>query len=568
MKIFFINLAGNVALAIQRFFVSFCFTVSLSVAGIVMVVADPASKSLMYEVLVKLMLVSIFGVVFCAFGKVLYESVKDYSGLKTESWVVDLVLALLSIFSYFAIYDIESAYVGAGYFGIMIALLCGLAFLSAGTRRFSNFFSYIFKNIVFNGLVCGIITAGIFICIGAFYWLILPTQYSSDKAFLVSFILIWGLLFLNLSLSAIPREETELKIPKLFKTLVLYVSLPVFLLLLAILYVYLGKIVVTLSFPSGQINWFVSFAALLFVFFVLALEQYREENKLADLFIKFGGYAMIPILGVQFWAVIIRLSNHGLTSARYVSLALNILVVAFVAVSLIRKGRYLKHMFLALAGAALLLSVTPLNIIDVPVWNQTARLKALLEKYEMIDDGKIVPNKLVSFADQEKIVDIYLFLSRADKKPALLDSIQSDQYGYVNTADFEAAFGFSRSRVTREDTIRKNQYGYYRYDCFAQGMDIESYSTIHAVSGSQNNKGSYWAPSEGSVIFVGDMIISFDLQGAVKNLYLQFGIVFPGYVKLEFPIGDDLLVLESINFVVDDDDNVAVEQYEGFFFVR
>ena len=65
-----------------------------------------------------------------------------------------------------------------------------------------------------------------------------------------------------------------------------WLLLPAALLLLAILYVYLGKIVVTGSMPSGKLNWFGSVALASYVFFWLSLRG--SSNRFFRLFARWG----------------------------------------------------------------------------------------------------------------------------------------------------------------------------------------------------------------------------------------------------------------------------------------
>jgi hypothetical protein len=53
-------------------------------------------------------------------------------------------------------------------------------------------------------------------------------------------------------------------------------------------------------------------------------------------------------------------------------------------------------MLLVAAGVAVLLALSPLNVYDVPIWNQTTRLMRVLKQNDMIKDGIIVANANVS----------------------------------------------------------------------------------------------------------------------------------------------------------------------------
>jgi hypothetical protein len=157
---------------------------------------------------------------------------------------------------------------------------------------------------------------------------------------------------------------------------------------------------------------------------MLTLEQYKEENKLAKIFTKYGGYVIIPIIVMQFTAMYIRISNYGLTSARYVSLALNILAVIFAIVSLIKSGKYIKQTLLDAIFVALFLTISPMNLQDVPVFEQTWRLTRVLNQNGMIENGSIVAKEDIPHEDKITITSAYNYINRYAKGERIPDVIR------------------------------------------------------------------------------------------------------------------------------------------------
>lgn len=187
--------------------------------------------------------------------------------------------------------------------------------------------------------------------------------------------------------------------------------LPVTLVLLAILYVYLVKIIVTGTMPGGHLNWFGSIALAVYVFFWLALNG--TEHRFTGFVIRRGWIFLVPVLIAQIVAVVIRLSAYGLTAERMSGII--VLAVGIYALILAALGRRHVTLFWVFAVAGIIFTVTPLNIADIPVRNQECRLRAALERSGCISDGEfsIPENVSVADADAKIIVGAWDYLSRA-----------------------------------------------------------------------------------------------------------------------------------------------------------
>jgi hypothetical protein len=290
----------------------------------------------------------------------------------------------------------------------------------------------------------------------------------------------------------------------------------------------------------------ISIASLLYIFFLFSLEQYRGENKFAELFLKFSGCVIIPIAAVQFWAIHIVASNSGLHEDTYVSIVLNIVTLGFAVISLMKKGRFLKLMLPVAAGVALIITLTPLNIIDVPMRNQTARLISSLMENDMIADGRIVPNEDVSVGDRLRISIAFrhIIFSSADN-PGFLDGVSS--------FNFEATFGFQQEFASDRIFVWPGSVRSERYD-----FDVTGFSRFYVVSG----RGEEFNKE------VSGEMISYNFKSHLVDLYSEF-FFFPGGVSysglIEIYIGDNKLVLNNVSFRLSELGEIEVLSFSGFF---
>ena len=193
-----------------------------------------------------------------------------------------------------------------------------------------------------------------------------------------------------------------------------WLLLPASLLLLLILYIYIGKSVFEMSMPSGELNWFGSAALAVYVFFWLSLRGLT--HRFFKMFVRWGWVLLLPVLAAQITGVAIRYHAYGLTTPRFAGM----ITLLFGIVALFRAAlrRHPQGLFLFIAVTSLIFTLTPLNIIDVPVWNQERRLKAALERNGLLDDGKVIikSDAMISNRDAEIIVGAWRYLVPGGRK--------------------------------------------------------------------------------------------------------------------------------------------------------
>lgn len=408
------------------------------------------------------------------------------------------------------------------YFGIIIAAVCVITALLFTDENSELLIPYIVKNSIFTVLVAAILSAGVSLCLWAFNVLLLSSD-NFYKTYEIALAFIWFVIFANMFLAYLPKKGEVLTIPKVFKTIVAYVALPVYILLMAVLYAYLIKILITRNMPVGQINWFASYASLFFVFFVFNVRQYSD--KFTKTFTGLIGYFIIPVVIMQLAAIYQRVSAYGLTTPRSISLILVLISIIFALYSIF--GRKLEHVFRIIAVIVLAVTVIPkINVIDLPKQSQTVILETALKKYSMLDDsGNIVPIKSADIpdSDKNKILSSFGYLrSAAGEVPKC---VKNTEGGY----DPEKLFGFEYPNMTDSDTE------YLSYSSKLQATaDISEFKTLVKIS-SSSEVYEYSVNSEKRV---------FDCAGLLNILRETYGS--------NSDVTDMVRIDENTYFLVDD----------------
>ncbi len=381
------------------------------------------------------------------------------------------VTALMFILHYWIQEDFHFLYV----FGVIsVSVLFSFVLLIKDKEKLE-----IFPNLIRSFLLAFalgfILFAGTSLCVLAFDSLIVEID-EVERVYLMLANITWFVSAL-LFLSYVFDEKRDDMPSKAYKYVFLYTELPIYLLLIFILYIYLIKIIAGLNIPSGSVNMFASFASAFYIFNYAALKCYEKENLLASFFIKAGGIIMMPVILMQCVSLGIRVYYYGLTPARVLSICFIAATVVFAVSSVVKKFGFKP----ALAVSACIVGIvllTPLNVINISAKSQEHILEKTLVSNGMLDEnGAIVPKKddsEISNEDKEKLTGAYDYLRYT---PAKL----KDNFEVVKHEYFEDLFGFERFYgygYDKEPPAKDIEYRWF-YNNFAQEkLDISEYKSM------------------------------------------------------------------------------------------
>ncbi|MGN8913432.1 DUF4153 domain-containing protein [Anaerofustis butyriciformans] len=374
------------------------------------------------------------------------------------------------------------------------------------------------------------------VCITAFSVLILPMETIYIYVILAKLCFI----FVNISLIlvSIPKKDSEIIIPKFYKVIIKNILLPLFIVLIGILYVYILKIIITLNLPVGEINIFASLALLGFVF--LYLNLLNEEDKYSMLYKQYGGYLMIPIIITQLIFIYIRLNAYGLTETRVLSLMFIIIGIIFLVNSIMKKN--IKNPFLIAAVIIFIFTLSPLNIYNISNFNQESRLISVLKKNDMLKGNEIVKSNNLSDEDKQIIQSSHQYLVHsAGKKSDFVKSI-------IEKTDTENLYGFKFKETYEFSDFRDEEY--------YEDENIEYFSFYHDYEGEEISIKGYskmydlWI--EGTKI--NQYGINIDLYDYFYDLYENNKNIGTIDKKLTYDIDKNTrIVFTSIDFSIEEE---------------
>jgi len=547
---------------IKRFYINTFFTVIIF--GIIFYLINWKNVSKYDEkILERIIFVAILGFLISTLFTLVVEKITHYS---TKLIIINVItsIALPILYFFFILTDIANKYQVTTLAGIVIALVFISIYFANKTdnENFTIHFSYLIKTLFVAAIITTIIMLGLFLCTAAVHYLIYKfSDVAKIYATIASFC--WIALFVNLFLSYLPKKADDYKTPKFFKILTLYTALPVYLGLIVILYVYLGKIIVTQKFPSGQLNWFASYASIIGIFLFLSLKQYFDENEIVKWYVKLFGYILLPIITMQCIAYGIRFSNYGLTSARYISIVLIGVSIVTAVVSLIRRGKHVPYVLFLLALCSLITTTGYFNLYDAPVREQESRLTRVLKDNSMIDNN----NKIIAKADADtqtkiKITSSYNYMVRVGyKNITLLKDNSAESLTFKQLFGFEQEYAINNNNPNNQ-YIAKNTY--VNYGSIGQGINISGYNNLIEINNSKKN--AIKSLNNNVLVINNDKEYTFDLNTLVNNLFIKYGVtnMLP-QGELELEEGNGKLVITNISFFVDNDNQkININNIEGY----
>lgn len=313
------------------------------------------------------------------------------------------------------------------------------------------------------------------------------------------------------------------------RTVLAWVILPAYLLLLSLLLIYLAVILLRWELPVGQLNPFALLALGVYVFLQLTLTG--DENFLSRWFIRFGAWPLIPVLIAQGIAVGIRVSAYGLTPSRIGGIAFSaVCLIAVVAGLLRRRG------WAVLPAAALvlvLLSVPPLSADRLARIDQENRLAAALNRAGMLDaSGEVCPNPDAADADKRIIWSSMSALHKFGNLPEnSLGAVilrQADQrepggyyaFGLREILGFEDPASY-RAGSARICTVKGTATG--------SELDVRGFSHASYVSTPLSEEEGYSLPQESAPFTLSDLLKMADFD---QELLIQGDFVFDSGVTI------------------------------------
>ncbi len=218
-------------------------------------------------------------------------------------------------------------------------------------------------------------------------------------------------------LAGVPRDfhalEAVREYPAWLRVFSQHVMLPLVALYVAILMVYMGKILLTGTWPSGWISYLVSGLAVAGIFSLLMVhpERMRTEHSWIDHYALAFWIAVLPSAGMVGMALWQRFQQYGVTERRYLLGLLAVWLAGAAVHRVVTRTRDIKSIPLALAVLGALSFVGPWSAYAVAERSQTARIERILSARGVLDEGALAASaQEIPFDEWRQVEDAVAYL--------------------------------------------------------------------------------------------------------------------------------------------------------------
>lgn len=290
--------------------------------------------------------------------------------------------------------------------------------------------TYLFAGVLFGGLAAMLAT------INYLFSANIPGDLYSDI-----WLIIGGIFAPAFFLADIPRDDRELSVksyPKVIGILLSHIVMPLILAYCAILYVYFIRILVTRQWPEVMVSHLVLWYAIFSALVIFCAFPLRPSNQWIKTFISLFPKLILPLLGLMFVAMGIRVSAYGITENRYFVLAAGLWVTGAMLYLIISKRP--RNVFLpaSLALVSVLAVYGPWSSYSISIRSQNHRLEKIAAAHDMIRNGRIVKSDAV--LPEESRAEISSIITYFDRYHGMeqLRALPAE----FGTDEMETVFGF------------------------------------------------------------------------------------------------------------------------------
>jgi hypothetical protein len=231
-------------------------------------------------------------------------------------------------------------------------------------------------------------------------------------------------------LAGVPRDYEALEAledyPLGLKVFTQFVLMPLVAVYLLILTAYLGKIILTRTWPNGWIGYLVSGVSATGVLALLLVHPLREraDSRWVNAYGRWWFVAILPSLGMLLVAIGKRVGQYGITEPRYFLLVLTLWLTGLALYYGFTAARNIKLIPMTLCAVALITAVGPWGAYGVAQRSQLSRLSRILAANGMGRPGAISsPKAPVSLADRTQLSAILRYLSSRHGPAAVASAI-------------------------------------------------------------------------------------------------------------------------------------------------
>ncbi len=188
-----------------------------------------------------------------------------------------------------------------------------------------------------------------------------------------------------------------------------------------IIYVYMFKIIITWNIPSNHIFRIISLLFILGLPLWTMINSFDQDNIVVKICQKLP-IAFIPLIALQIYSLLLRISSNGFTVTRYVGLMLLIVEICYLVLYIVKEEKIYTLGYLIIVMAFIGIIVPKINAIDVAISSQYKTLTKLLDK------------KTLSPKEHSRLYSAYIYLQDFKEGRKYLVDLTEEQIEFITEA--------------------------------------------------------------------------------------------------------------------------------------
>ena len=189
------------------------------------------------------------------------------------------------------------------------------------------------------------------------------------------YIFIMGFFFVPIFLSGIEEDNSNIY-SKFFEFLLSKVIFPLVIIYLFILYAYLGKIILTRTYPKNIVPYLTLVYSFGGVFFYYLSKN--MNNKYINMYLEKFFLLLIPIISMSYFSIIPRIVQYSITENRYFILLATLWFSMLIIVNIFFKNKTIIFLRNSLLTLSFISAIGPLSAPRLSRQFQLSRLEKLL----------------------------------------------------------------------------------------------------------------------------------------------------------------------------------------------
>ena len=332
-----------------------------------------------------------------------------------------------------------------------------------------------------------ILNIGIMILATIFVQLILDGHYGSVMERLL--VLLFGLFYVP-SMVYTFSGISKTPINSFIKGLILYVLLPLVTIAIAIIYVYIAKIILLRDMPQNTIYRILAgiFIAAFPVWNMAS--NYADEKKMIGKITKLLPLLYTPFILLEIYSIGTRIVEIGITPMRYMTCLLIVFHEIVIGLTFYQKGQKVSQSFWYAALLIFISFVTPLHYENVSNWSQKGRIEKIMATNSNFEE--------LSSKDKDRVKSAYEYLQYNGNSQNWIPETLSEE---------------TKNQIEEYTNLERKNYERAEYvylDCKLE-LNIEEYSKIKYVNGENEDE-------QKAIIKLQDSERTIDLQEKVTEV--------------------------------------------------